>query len=54
MAGFTHATDRDIRRCADAAGTVPIRQFPVAAQRRLAQPAPGPGRATGSRIPEFA
>jgi len=51
--GLHSPTDRDILR-APTRGTVPIRQFPVAAQRRLAATTPVLAVATGSRIPEFA
>ncbi len=52
MAGFTDAPDHHIVRSANAAGTVPIQQFRVAAPRRL--PLPVPGAAAGNPIPEFA
>ena len=54
MAGFTDARDHHIVRCADAAGTVLIQRFRVAAPRRLALPVPEPVRAAGYPIPEFA
>ena len=54
MARFTHAPYHHIVRCADAAGTVFVQQFRVAAPRRLALPVPEPGPAAGYPIPEFA
>jgi hypothetical protein len=54
MAGFADARDHDIMRYADAADTVPIQQFRVAAPRRLALPVREPGPAAGDPISEFA
>ena len=51
MAGFTDAPDHHIVRSANAAGTVLIQQFRVAAPQRLPLPVPA---AAGNPIPEFA